>query len=118
MPEKSKTVLPRKLEWYVFMERNLSFHEYNIFDHGTFAGYCKDAYRKHREDKAAFLEDVRHALMYCFWSKCEYEILLRAWPPCDRDNVRKVDIYEQVMMNWHVFSEYVWENRKVFGRKR
>lgn len=84
-------------------------------------------------------EQLRHTAMYYFWSKCEHEVVITSWPPyvektevdrlnnefakyeelwgrsCARDNVRltvaeKIDIYDQLMLNWDAFVKYMTEN--------
>lgn len=108
--------------WMVFREdfNNRKIVEYNIFDHYNFLGDCKQFARKHKENKEAFLEEVRTSLMYYFWSKSEHEVIITGWPPKTSGiefNDRKVDIYAQVMMNWHVFSEYIWSLRQELARR-
>ena len=75
--------------------------------------------------------------MYYFWSKCEWEVVITDWPThitveeieelneeLSRYEARwhrkpyslnvglpvqkKVSVYDQVMMNWDIFVEYVW----------
>lgn len=82
--------------------------EYDVFDHYRFAEDVRKAYKKHRNDFDAFAESVRKSLAYYFWSKCEWEVIISSWPPSDSTPPRKVDVYEQVMLNWDVFIKYVW----------
>ena len=126
---------------------------FNIFNHHSFYDDCAKARRKFHGDKDGFAEEVRKSLMYYFWSKCEWEIILSHWPSgeyygmrtkttigdlCDKlgckkeyesakDDTpvtirvfpdynkreeRKIDVYDQVMANWAVFIDYLWENRR------
>jgi hypothetical protein len=85
-------------------------------------------------------------IMYYYWSKCEYEIIVSSWPSSlneadlkalmselekqraeypDRRNyyvcpplegAEKVDVATQVIMNWEPFISYVWENRKLIAK--
>ena len=48
--------------------------------------------------------------MYYMWSKSEYELILHPWSG-DANDV-KIDIYDQVTMNWGSFVDYVWKFRK------
>lgn len=100
----------REMHWRVFVYdfNGKRIGEYDIFEHYRFAEDVRKAYKKHRNDHDAFCESVRKSLAYYFWSKCEWEVILSAWPPSDRVPERKVDVYEQVMLNWNVFIEYVW----------
>lgn len=109
------------LAWNVFREdfNARCIKVFNIFDHFSFREACGKAARKYKDDREKFTEEVRRSLMYFFWSKCEYEIILSSWPPDHRGDFqnRKVDVYEQVMLNWPLFAEYVWQNRKELTRK-
>lgn len=100
----------REMHWYVYVEdfNGRMIADYDIFRHGCFAEYVRKAYKKYRNDHDSFCESVRKLLAYYFWSKCEWEVILSAWPPSDKVTQRKIDVYEQVMMNWDVFIEYVW----------
>lgn len=100
----------REMHWrvfvYYFNEKKIA--EYDIFEHDSFAEDVKKAYKKYHNDYDSFCENVRKSLAYYFWSKCEWEVIVSAWPPSDRVPERKVDVYEQVMLNWDVFIGYVW----------
>ena len=94
------------------MEWNVYYHDsnarkiiqWNIFKHGSYDLFKSDL---NRED---FIEQLRKSLMYYFWSKSQYEILVLPWVG-EADDI-KIDIYNQVMMNWDKFSEYVWLNKE------
>ena len=83
---------------------------YNIFDYPDLEHKFKELKKKHKNDKETFLKEIEHELMYRFWSKCEWEITLSSWPPSKKFNDEKIDVYQQIKQNWHIFSEYVWEN--------
>lgn len=98
------------------MEWNVYYHDsnakkiiqWNIFKHGSFR---KEVYELLKSDlnKDDFIEQLRKSLMYYFWSKSEYQVLILPWVG-EADDI-KIDIYDQVMMNWNKFSEYVWLNK-------
>ena len=50
--------------------------------------------------------------MYYFWSKCEYEVIVSAWPPRDGSD-RKIDIYTQLKENWDIFKDIVFRELKL-----
>lgn len=83
---------------------------HNIFDHYTFLEDCRKNAKKNGEDKNAFAEQLRRDLMYSYWSKCEWEIVIDHWPHTDRCMEEKVDVYDQVRLNWDLFVEYVWQH--------
>lgn len=108
------------LEWNVYLEdfNNKKIRVYNIFNHHTFYEDCLKAKKEYKDDKDKFLDKIKSSLMYCFWSKCEYEIILTSWPKRDNFDDEKIDVYDQVMLNWPIFSEYIWENKKEIKKKK
>lgn len=131
-----------KLKWIVYYDSVNSgkITKFNIFDHWKFNEDIQKNLKKIK-DKDEFAERLRRDLMYYFWSKCEYEVIITSFPTyitmneldilneerksCkekyNRDPVRlgvsldteiKIDIYEQVMNNWDVFLDYVWNSKK------
>lgn len=56
------------------------FEVYNIFRHWAFYDACVKAKKKFKEDRAGFEKEIKSNLMYYFWSKCEWEIILDHWP--------------------------------------
>ena len=85
---------------------------YNIFGHYGFKHEAAKAAKKFKDDKDAFADEVRRSLMYFFWSKCEWEVIIDHWPHNDRFKDLKVDVYDQVLQNWELFVDYVWNNRE------
>lgn len=147
--------------WNVYMSDMNSgeIKMFNVFNHWAFYNDCLKAKKRFREDREGFAEEVRKCLMYYFWSKCEYEIILDHWPDGEWSELRrkmtigemldmyraagidvqswrindavmdrkvdlrlypewikykqrKIDIYDQVMNNWDIFIDYLWNNRK------
>ena len=70
--------------------------------------FVEDFNGRRIEDFDAFAKKVRSSLFYYYHSKCEWEIVVSSWLSSGRVPDRKVDVYEQVMLNWDVFIEYVW----------
>ena len=93
-----------------------------------------------------FNERVRRECLYYFWGKCEWEIILTDWPPHiiikeverlnkevedhvknwgiparsvtpDLEVSRKIDVYDQLQLNWEVFLQYVKDHRKEILKK-
>ena len=44
---------------------------------------------------------------YYFWAKCEYEMIIHSWPV--QKNDQKVDVYQQLKLNWPIFLDFFWE---------
>lgn len=102
-----------KIAWYVFKEDwgNKAIKTFNIFRHTHFREDCKKAFKKYKNDIPAIQKEIKSILMYNYWCKCEYEIVITSFPPKE-DVGEKVDIYSQVMMNWDIFFNYLLENHK------
>lgn len=110
--------------------------KYNIFDHSSFAKDVEKLL-KEDISKDEFAKNMRRSLFYYFGSKTEYETVITSWPvhidktELDKLNTeyeeynnkwshypykinvapevgKKVSVYDQVMMNWEPFVEYVW----------
>ena len=62
---------------------------FNVFNHRSFYNSCVKAKKKYKDDKEAFAKDVKGWLMYYFWSKCEWEIILAPWPSGELYEMRK-----------------------------
>jgi hypothetical protein len=71
-----------------------------------------DAYVEAKEKPKEFWDFkdfVKKEAMYMWWSKCEYEIILRDWPTTEKVE-EKWDVYKQVMMNWELVTRILMEN--------
>ncbi len=100
------------LEWNVIVHdiNQDKIKVYNVFDHGGFR-HDIAKYVKQRKLRGEFADLVKQSLMYYFWSKCEWEILIKPWCGSCNDIEKKIDVYWQVMNNWDRFIEYVWNNK-------
>lgn len=108
------------LKWLTYREdfNAREIYEFDVFKHHGFLEDCRKNARKNKE-KEVFIEQLHRDLMYYFWSKCEYEIILSSWPP-GRDGFqeKKISVFDQVWQHWDVFSNWVWENRKELTKRR
>lgn len=100
------------MKWNVYFH-NFNKNEievYNIFDHSCFTYEIKQAVKKYK-DKDSFIDKLKSELRYYFWSKCEWEVIISPWIGRKESCNEKIDVFDQVMMNWNIFADYVWENR-------
>lgn len=68
--------------------------------------------------KFVFEKEVRSYLRYYFGGKFEWEITVTTWPPhlidaSELEVSQKLDVYEQVMMHWQPFIDYLERNLKL-----
>lgn len=105
----SKTI---KLVWnvIVYNVNKDKIEVWNVFNHTSFMDDVTKIFNKHKKDKEKFVEELRRSLMYYYWSKCEWEILVTPLFAHKDDEEKKVDVYWQVYNNWDVFIEYTWNS--------
>ena len=111
--EKKAVSDPDDITWNVFYHdcNSGKIDTFNIFDHGSFRAYVKKAAKK-CQTKDEFAKNLRSELMYYFWSKCEWEVLISPWISSRENEEMKIDVCWQVMNNWDVFLDYVWNNKR------
>lgn len=109
------------LEWnvYYFNLNHKKIEVYNIFNHHRFKEDADKAF-ENANDFDEFSTQLRKEVMYYFWSKCEWEVELNDW--LDHKDVKplKIDVYDQVALNWDAFVSYVWKQyvRNLIGEWR
>lgn len=107
-------------EWYVLVEdiNDRKIVKFNVFNHYGFTYSLFDEVFKYLKkhgnnpfNTEEFDDDlkkiIRSNLMYYYWSKCEWEIIITCFPPYDKFNELKTDVFEQVMLNYDAFFKYV-----------
>lgn len=137
--------MPRKynLFYYVYVENinKRKIEKYNVLNDGIIDEFKKRMKEQDIRDKNKFGEMVEQVIMYHYWSRSEWEIILTDWPPHIKaeeltrlneesnkyqkdyghepysysvvlSTAEKIDVYDQVMMNWTIFIDYAWENLK------
>lgn len=111
----------KQLKWNVYFY-NINSRQivtFNIFDHGRFKDdVLKIPKKVGLDDFNLFKEQLRRKLMYYYWCKCEWEIIISPWPTHDKDPEIKVDAYSQVMLNFDIFAEYVFNTLRNRRRKK
>ena len=134
----------KQLEWNVFIRdfNSRTIQKYNVFNNSNFYEGLKKIkkeiskyYKAYPiQSKNLFIDKLDNACQYCFWSKCEYEIVLtdvfcgidkqmidkikslptdRLWTATELAIHKKIDIYDQLKLNWSVFVDYIWNNLKL-----
>lgn len=97
--------------WNVYVD-DFNAKEIGTYDIMQNSRFVEDARKaiKECETRDEFAERIRRDLMYYFWSKCEWEIILSDWPPSGQVE-KKIDVFDQVMLNFDVFVDYLWEEK-------
>ena len=129
------------LTYYVYVENTnkRKIEKYNVLNDGIIDEFKKRIKEQHIVEKKQFAEMVEQVIMYHYWSRSEWEIILTSWPPRMKTEEltklnseieeyqsdygrepysltvelsidEKIDVYDQIMMNWNIFIDYVWEN--------
>ena len=84
---------------------------WNVFDHGRFREDVSKELKKCKT-KEEFAEKLRGDLFYYYCSKCEWEVLVSPWCGSKKEPTIKIDVYWQVMNNWEIFLDYVWNSKR------
>lgn len=95
------------MKWnvYIYNINRQKMEIYNIFNHFSFYQEVEEILKKDltREE---IHQRIISPLRYYFWSKAEWEIVLRPWIGKD-DVAEKIDVYDQVMLNYEAFIDYL-----------
>lgn len=97
-------------KWFVYRE-NINTREigkYDVLSHGGFREAVA-VLLVTTKTKEEFSKKLDQEARYYFWSRCEHEIILSSWPPSDRCEDVKIDVYDQLSLNWDAFVNSLWE---------
>lgn len=109
-----------------FNTNNIEVH--NIFNHSALLNKIKELTKKYKDNKEEFEKELKSWIMYYYWSKCEWEVIITSFPAyiekeeldrLDKEVVKyrtsinlysgkKIDVYDQIELNWDIFFNYVW----------
>lgn len=104
------------MEWivYNFNVNKQKIEAYNILKHYSFREYAKKAAKKYKT-KEEFTEQLKRELMYYFWSRSEYElvieitednrIFLNPWVGCREPEKVRIDVTDDTSFNWRAFAK-------------
>lgn len=104
------------LNWYVYRE-NYNTKEieiFNIFEHTRFKNEVINLLND-KLTKEKFKEKIYFLLFGYYALKCEYEVVITSFPYQIKNNEltieNKIDICQQVMLNFEQFINYLWSMR-------
>lgn len=90
-------------------ESNHSFMKFNVFDHPKFYKEVT-ALLKKKPSREELSDKLQTLVMYYYWCKCEWEMVICSWPPSKYNAINeKVDVYQQLRLNWEPFVDYVFQ---------
>lgn len=104
------------MEWYVYRHNinNDTIEIYNVFNHGGFWQDLKKNWDKNQND-FDFKHRLKQDAMYWFWGKAEHEVIIKPWVGGKELTHRKVDVYDQLRLNWPRFADYTWKEMQKGG---
>ena len=99
------------LEWNVwYYDQNIDkIRPFNIFDHKGFNNDISYIFTQAPRifNITPFQKEINKIAMYYFWCKAEYEVNLCDWFKGDAKT--KIDIYNQLKLNWDKFIGWLWQ---------
>lgn len=73
-------------------------------------------YKPKIRDRSSVIQFVRQYALYEWWSRCQYEIIIRNWPT--QDLQVKWDIHKQIEMNLDIIVDILIKNIKEYNKSR
>ena len=98
------------MEWNVFYfdANSQKIKTYNVLNEGI-RKEIKKLKKKYKDSKKEFSEKLETTLRYYYCSKAEWEIILSAWVGGDGSEQTKIDVWNQIHLNWEKFLDYCWD---------
>ena len=96
------------LEWNVFCYNfnEKKIEKFNVFNHASFERDVRRLLVK-TESKEEFSDELAVSVKYYYWAKSEWEVVITPWVG-SKSAILKVDVVEQLKMNWDCFVDYTW----------
>jgi len=96
------------MEWNVFYD---NVNKGNIEYCNVLAG--RDELINELKSKAAskeeFSDKLRLEMMCHYWSRAEWEIEVCPLCGCREEEGKKIDVFDQLSLNWDRFVDYCWD---------
>lgn len=86
---------------------DINRREFESYDIIPYLVKCYKVSKEKPKTLEEFKKFIKSESMYQWWSRCEYEIILKSWPTGKVE--KKVDVHWQVMMNLDIIAEIVME---------
>lgn len=104
----------KKLSWKV---KNYFINDNRLWDYDVLE-YREDQIKKFKKQcatKEEFAEKMRREMVWMFWSRCEYEVIieidddnhiwLKPWVGCRNPDEVKIDVTDDEKFDWRGFAE-------------
>lgn len=108
------------MEWnvYYYDYNSKEMHTFNVFEHYGFRKSVRNAV-KESKSRDGFAEKLIKELNYHFVEKSEWEIVIAPWTDeIQGEDIVKIDVYDQVMLNYDKFVDTAWYNRRELFTRR
>lgn len=105
----------KPMSWKV---KNYCINSNKIWDYDVLE-YREDQIKKLKKKcatKEEFTEEMRHEMMYQYWSRCEYEVIIEVddnnrvwlspWVGCRDPESVKIDVTDDENFDWRGFAEH------------
>lgn len=104
-------MIKRKLIPFFVINENVNSKTFEPYDVMPYFVECyKDAKKnkKHPVTVEDFEDFIKKESMYMYWSRCQYEVVLKSWPCGGHE--KKIDVHWQIMMNLGIVTEVLMKN--------
>ena len=95
------------LEWNVILYEHDKIRIYNVFNNAYFSEAITDIMHTPNLSRNEISELIERKARWQFWGRCEYEYIMSSWPPYKEDKGYKIDVFEQLTLNWGRFIDYI-----------
>lgn len=108
----------KQLVWNVIVEdiNSSQIGIFNVFEHNGFMTDVQSHFRN-CQTKKELAEKLKRSLKYYFWGKSQWEVIIRPLCEGQAPYEKKIDVFWQILNNWDVFLEYVWDTMQKKTRR-
>lgn len=95
--------------------QDINRQEFGAYDIMPYLMNCWESEKKSKPRARELPTDLKglhqwidRRLMYQYWSRCEYEVIVQGWP--NQSNEQKIDVYWQAKMNLPLITQVFIDN--------
>lgn len=104
-------MIKRNIIPFFVINENVNSKSFEPYDVMPYLVNCyNDAKKRNEHPKTVdeFEDFIKNSSMYMYWSRCQYEVVLKSWPCGDHE--KKIDVHWQIMMNLGIVTEVLMKN--------